>query len=515
MKHKWLIQITFILLALTITNIATAQDKEIYNKKILQMPVEYIKPTGIVATRKAKKLPVSGPKNDWVVYSDRANNPTYETPNGAKTGKMLQFMESFYVIDETKNYVQLIKRDLVSIKGNSRKVNTEKAEYCGWVEKSKLLLWRNALVNKQTDFSIKGLSVRSLSTLKSDIQSGKKDLHIFDHPELMADAENNSNLPLFEFLFIFKKEKNRYLVGTSDKLPLSFNAFKEVRGWIDSRYIQIWSQRLCLEPNHNKEAATERKNKGIKSSVFSTYESADTFRIRGTAPSDKVIWDKDQYDNKYTAAWKRFPVLARLENNVYKIGLITNIFDRRNHKLLPIKEYMKLERDYRALFPTGEMNYEVFLEAYVPVEMDSLKLPLFKHVLLLTNEELHDLEELLVKLVEVKKQNTELRKAMTKTFREILKAHSKEEINKYQADTKTPGEIFKMVVGISSKTQILQKYTISELEDEKAVSDDEVDAIFFYIENKLEKVKRIANNSEYLFRTNEETYYWMPEIMFP
>jgi len=297
MKNKWLIQIACTLFVLTIADIATAQPKEIHNKKILQMPVEYIKPTGILAARKAKKLPVSGPKNDWVVYSDRANNPTYETPNGVKTGKLLQFMESFYVVDETKKYVQLIKHDLAAISGNSRKVDTEKAEYYGWGEKTKLLLWRNALFNKQTNFSIKGLSVRSISTLKSDIQSGKKDLYVFDHPELMADAENNSNLPLFEFLFIFKKEKDRYLIGTSDKLPLSFNAPKEVKGWIDARYIQIWSQRLCLEPNHDKEAATERKNKDIKSSVFRTYESADTFRTSATAPSDKVIWDKDQYDN--------------------------------------------------------------------------------------------------------------------------------------------------------------------------------------------------------------------------
>jgi len=176
---------------------------------------------------------------------------------------------------------------------------------------------------------------------------------------------------------------------------------------------------------------------------------------------------------------------------------------------------MKLERDYRTLFPTGEMNYEVFLEAYVPIEIDSLKSPLFKRVLLLTNEELHDLEELLVKLVETKKQNIELREAMTRAFREILKTHNEGEISKYQAGEKTPGEIFRMVTGISSETQLLQKYTIVELEDPRKVSDEEVDAIFFYIEGKLEKVRKIVNNSEYLFRTNEETYYWMPETMFP
>ncbi len=513
---KQLIHITLTLLALTITAyVATAQPAEIYNKKILQMPVKYIQPTGIVVAHKAKKLPASGPKNDWMVYSDRANNPTYETPNGAKTGKLIQFMERFYVIGETNDYVQLIKQDIEAIIGNSRRVNAEKAEYYGWVEKSKLLLWRNALFNKQTNFSIKGLSVRSLSTLKSDIQSGKKGLRIFDHPELMADAENDSELPLFEFLFVFKKEKDKYLIGTSDKLPLSANAPREVKGWIDERYVQIWSQRLCIEPNSDKEAATERKNKHIKSSVFSTYESADTFRITATAPSDKVIWDKDQYDNKYTAAWKRFPVLARLENNVYKIGLITNIFDRRNHKLLPIKEYMKLERDYRTLFPTGEMNYEVFLEAYVPIEIDSLTSPLFNNVLLLTDEELHELEELLASVVEIKMQSTELRKTMTKTFRAILKVHSKEEISKYQAGKKTTGEIFRAATGIFSATPLLQKYTISELEDRKKVSDDEIDAIFFYVESKLDQVKAIVNNPEYLFRTNEETYYWMPETMFP
>ncbi len=753
------------------------------------MPKDYIKPSGILEGGLLTKLSANGPKNDWIVYSDRADNPTYQSPGGAATGKKLQFMESFYVIGEKKGYVHLIKYNPTMVSGNARKVNKNAEDY-GWVEKNKLLLWRNSIINQQTDFAVKALTVHDISILDSKV-TGKK-LRFYNSPTLNPTLENENDVPLLEFLFVYKKEGDNYLVGVSQSLPQSkVGAQNILKGWLSESFIEIWAQRLCIEPNYNKDAANERKGKGIKASLLSSDEAASSFRTNGNAPVNTILWDNDQYENKFPPNWKRLPILSRLDKTLYKTGVITDILDKNNDIALTIRERTEIEKAYSVIRdkreninimfvidgtqsshpfftpitngieksinifknekkkykigaviygnsgqgvlekyslttnhesiirklgdyrdktdltednddpsdmyagvlealrkfeesnqtniivligdagnalnafnankselirkmkdrecglisfqtrnishrisdvfinqtkelivgtssrPTFEepilyhieenntfrvkypeeslvpgslthadrkgamsqaelekeissmlssfeeqherlkkeldckiyidckitineavldyilsklpgvdydedlkdrlrtMDHQFFIESYAAMETEELDQPLFTHVLFLTDRELYALEDNLEKLVGASNDATELREQIVDSYKEILEKHYGSGGNKRELARKTAAEILELVTGLPSSSELLGKYTIADLEDRRKVSDNKIQEIFIYMEDKLRDMKKVVGNTDYSFRSRDETYYWVPQDVLP
>jgi len=343
---KYLIlKISACLLLMAGATLAYAQPRK---AKVIPVPIEYIKPIGGDGTGIKSKLSVSGPKNDWVVHSDRDDNLTYVASGSDNTtDKKMNFMENFYVIGETDTRVELVKYDPTIVASNtSRKVNMKKADYYGWAEKSKLLLWQNSLINKQTDFTIKALVGHSVSDLVRGI-AGEKQLTLYNSPTKEASAQNDNDVRLFEFLYVFKKQNGKCLVGISPRLSRSSVGSQEViKGWISEKNVQIWSQRLCIEPNDNSTAAPTRRNKSVKASLFSNYQGAVGFKTGKSAKFNKVLWDKDNYETGFPVSWKRMPVVSKLDNDVYKTGVITDVFSKTNLKVLSAEEHARLEAEY-------------------------------------------------------------------------------------------------------------------------------------------------------------------------
>jgi len=320
---KYLILKISILLPLIIvlSTVTQAQSKPPKRAKVVQVPTEFIKPTGSNVNGIKSKLSATGPKNDWVVHSDR-----------------------FYVIGETDTRVELIKYDPSIVSPNaSRKINMKKADYYGWADKDKLLLWKKSLVNKQTEFTIKALVGHSIYNL------GNKQLTLYNSPTVEANTENKNDVRLFEFLYVFKQENNKYLVGISNELSRSIGTQEAIKGWISDKNIQVWSQRLCIEPNDDSSAPIERRKNNIKASLFNSYQAALAFKGGKIPKSNTVLWDKDKYEKGYPASWKRMPVISKLDNKIYKTGAITDVFGKGNRRVLSAEEHATLEAQYNTV----------------------------------------------------------------------------------------------------------------------------------------------------------------------
>ncbi len=755
--------------------------------KIVQIPMQFIKPTGGNANGVKSKLSATGPKNDWVVHSDRDNNIAYTSANSDTKNKTINFMENFYVIGETDTRVELIKYDPSIVSPSaSRKVNMKKAEYYGWADKDKLLLWNNSLVNKQTDFTIKALVGHSIADMVRGVSTDKQ-LTLYNSPTTEANTENDNDVRLFEFLYVFKEVNNKYLVGIANKLSRSSAGSQEViKGWISEKNAQIWSQRLCIEPNDESSAATERRRNNIKASLFNNYQGALGFKTGTKAQYEKVLWDKDKYEIGYPSSWKRMPVISKLDNKIYKTGVITDVYSKGNLKVLSAEEHADLEAQYNtvrdkkqninmifvidgtqsnhsffvpiinaiqnsinlfknsdkkykigtviygksgegvvdsyqltskhssviqslknyrdktglpqdnddptdlyegirkatrtlnpkqtniivligdagsslstnsadiiqrmkdtecgfisfqtrnvkglpgrtyndfvtqtkdlitkssgrpggiapklyedsgntfrlrypieSLLPGSltysdkggamsqeeleeeirvmltsfekqherllrdldckiyidckpgineaileyflkeipdidpatlrkirDMDYQLFVEAYAPLQVDKLENPIFKHVIFLTRQEFNELEKELEKLVDIGNTPSELREEIINAYKQILIGYYGTEA-KQEIANKTPAEVLEIVTGLPTTSDLLGKYTISELEDRRKVSDEEIQDIFFYMDEKLRALKKVVGNPDYFFRSRDQTYYWVPQEVLP
>ncbi len=781
MKHSILKLSTFTLVFVVVfAGILEAQPRR---AKVLQIPTDYFKPTENISIEIKNKQTASGATNDWVVSSDRDNNLVYNSPTASEpNGKTMSFMDNFYVIDESDTHVQLIKYDPTVIASNSsvRKVNMKKAEYYGWAPKDQLLLWRNSLVDPNTDFNVKGLVVHSVKRYVSGV-GGEQQLTLYNSPTLEKTAQNENDIRLFEFLYIYDKKDGSFLLGTSPKLQRSDAAAKKiVKGWLSEKNIRVWSQRLCIEPNSDLEAASERRTKGLKATLFSNYDAALELKTGKPAKFKKILWDDDRYEDGYPPSEKRMPVMGELDGKIYKTGVITEVFSESNEKVYSPAEKAKLDAEYNAIrdkkqninmifvvdgtqsnhpffvpiinavenslnlfenankkyelatfiygksgegvvarqpltsnhsavlqtlknyrdktelsqdnddptdmyeaintalrtldpeetnililigdagnalnisnlsiiqkmkekecgiisfqtrnveglsgriynkfvdqtkeFIVGtsqrtnlrpklyedegntyrlrypieaalpgsltycskgasmsqpeleeeirqmlkafeeqheellrdldcriyidckpgindavlesllreipdldlrklrDMDYQLFVEAYTPLQVDKLEYPLFKHVLFLTDRELYDLERKILRLLPGESSGSQLREGIIKAYREMIGNHYGSDRSVFDL---TLGQAMEAVVGLPSTSDLLNSYTLKDLEDRKEVSDDDIRDIYYYIDEKLVEMRRVIGNPDYFFRSRDNTYYWVPQDMVP
>ena len=338
----------FVLLILSMS--ATSLHAQLPKRaKILQTPLAYLKPVGNNSTGTLPKSNVAGGTNDWVVSSNKSDNIVYDKPDGNNIATV-DFMENFYAIGETDDYLQLIEYDpTVTSTGASRRVDKKKAKYVGWIPKKNLLLWRRSLVNKKTEFSIKGLVVHSELLLNRGI-GGEKQLVLHNSPTLEKTTQNENDIRLFEFLYVFDKKDDNYLVGVSQEIPRSRVATKKVvKGWMSGKNIRLWSQRLCIEPNSDPKAAAERRSKGVKVTLFNSHAAAKGLKTGQQPQYSKILWDDDQYEKGYPPAQKRMPVVSSEEDGIYKTGVITDVYNKRDNVILSTEEHARLSAEYNAI----------------------------------------------------------------------------------------------------------------------------------------------------------------------
>ena len=470
-------QILLLLIAIAFFNFSFAKKKGV---KVLKMPADFAFHPHGNEDYDAKNLSTF----NWYVYSDRDDNTAYTKANvNSKVNGKVKFLEKYIVTDVKGNFLHLYKFDLTKLVSSKKGITTlaSDAEEIGWMEKSKLLLWRHALYSDKNVIT-KALPVVQSNELQNlDFKNGK--ILVYSNP-YGNKAENQLSLDITDVLFVYKNEiNNRILVGKSCIIN-SMDCSKTVVGWVDKKKVKKWEGRIYLQPNWEPEAVAERKKANIKSALFENFESAAAYRQTGTQEGN--IWDRDPYEIRLSNA-KKFPVLE-IKDDLIETCIWGGLTDGD---------------------VSDSINYYIY--AYTSIKCLKVNNSLFKRVVLLSDDEFDDINHVLRTLTIDEGEEAVRRSQLLHAVKKIIS------INNPQADYRnlTIAYALEFTQGIKSGNKLLSSIKVEDLPDKQKLKNEDFEQLIEYFEKIHQNLSKIRNNSDYMSTKNNNIWYWVPEDFFP
>lgn len=192
---------------------------------------------------KAPKTDIN--KKPWIVYSDRVNNATYNNAGGKIKAKDIGYLEPFLVIGKKKDYLKLIKYTPDILKNG--KLDYKKAEYYGWVHKSKVLLNFQSVTDISTGMKNKQLVAFSDTTMFKDPGKYFENDSIKLYKDLKME-EQAGNTSVYTLVYPMKQSEDgtkTLITKTSELTPETIN--DHIMGWIDNSLLHDAGQVLYLD----------------------------------------------------------------------------------------------------------------------------------------------------------------------------------------------------------------------------------------------------------------------------
>ena len=334
---KYLSAVLVIVLFAFVNNTAFAQIPE----KAMEIPVKYVTPQEEVSLVESEN---TRPGSFWVVFSDKNDNKTYENSSGKKHKNTIGFMNDFYVAEETRDRLHIVK-DVKYREGFS-----SSAEDYGWVDKEDMLLWDHCLVTRSGDINKKAMVLNTVESLMKDKikEKDQERVNYYFDKELSQESDRSSKI--YEILYIYKITDDAILLGKNYVTEIS-NIENEMFGWVSNKKITIWDHRIAIEPNWNEDAAQERKIKKTPSTFYVDVARAKK-AAEGKRLSDKyVIWNNDSYNVRNIGDWRRFPLLEfNKQTGIIKAGVmgeLRSIMDRKD--TISQTGFADIQRNYNEL----------------------------------------------------------------------------------------------------------------------------------------------------------------------
>ena len=212
----------------------------------------------------------------WVVYSDRENNITYNKPDKS-SGRFssLNFNEELRIAKLQNGFALVYKEEKIS--SIYPKINSGKTR--GWVPMSNLLLWYSCPTNDL------GIYRKALPVINVDEYIKHKDSNIgkiFKNP--IAKSGQASLMTGVDFYFVMKEDPESGLVLLSRLCNLVGNTSQVLYGWVSKASFVPWNQRLCLEPNWNREVAEKFAALPENKRNIPVYRDSNLTNLAGSIP---------------------------------------------------------------------------------------------------------------------------------------------------------------------------------------------------------------------------------------
>lgn len=184
---------------------------------------------------------IKAPKTDlnkepWIVFSDREKNQTFNHAGGNVKAKDVDYLDPFLVIGKKGDYLSLIKYTPDILKNG--KLDYKKAEYYGWMHKSKLLL------NQQSVTDIADGKKNKALAIFADTISINEPTKFFaaDSIILYKDPEMNSRsgaVSPYSIVYRLKTSEDGRMTLISKKPYIKAEEVKnEIQGWVDNSLIK-------------------------------------------------------------------------------------------------------------------------------------------------------------------------------------------------------------------------------------------------------------------------------------
>lgn len=258
---------------------------------------------------------VSGNKTAWIAFSDRENNLTFQTPNGANFTK-LDFMEKVYIADIKNGWALVFTDDNIV---NYPRIN-KSAQFKGWISIDKLLLWNKCPKNAQNILE-KGLIVQDLEKIKGT----SNEIKFLSAPS--TSSTKRGNAAQLDIPFIMKTER----INGEEFFLLSYyseivyegrNQSFTVLGWLSEEHITKWNQRLCIEPA--SENVSCLKDKRIYPTFFGSLSSARSFFNNPSNKNEAIKDFKETFNTgiRQKGYIMRSPILKAETDNIFNVVVI-------------------------------------------------------------------------------------------------------------------------------------------------------------------------------------------------
>jgi hypothetical protein len=270
----------------------------------------------------------------WEAFCDRNDDLGKQTYSDAsfnsKKFKKLSYLEQYWIVDERNNWVHLVQGRRTS----DTKLDKNSIEDFGWILKSNVLLWNESLISNITGIHKKAFILNKFDELPSVLRLEEflDKAPIFDSPN---SKQSVGQIRRYQYFFILKKEKDRYLIAKEIKFS-SVNAENIIVGWVNKSRCEDWETRISMEPNFEKPAFDERKeNNSLRLALYKNSSGAKDHASNGTI--DDPMWDKDPaffnwpdemlIKNRFRGDLTRFPKLAEQQAGPYwRTGLLGDVY---------------------------------------------------------------------------------------------------------------------------------------------------------------------------------------------
>ncbi|EXY65832.1 type VI secretion system protein TssR domain-containing protein, partial [Bacteroides fragilis] len=177
-------------------------------------------------------------RKPWIVYSDRVENAAYVNPGGRVKSAEVGLLDTFLVIKTKGDYLRLIKYNPTNIKHN-RMTQRKKAEYVGWMHRSRLILSPSSITDVQSGLHDKLLTAITDTTaiMQSATYFTTADsLKVFGDPELQNQT---GVVGIHAIIYALKHSVDRRSVLVSKTPSLSTDKIGEqVIGWVPAVMLQ-------------------------------------------------------------------------------------------------------------------------------------------------------------------------------------------------------------------------------------------------------------------------------------
>jgi len=192
---------------------------------------------------KAPKTDIN--KKPWIIYSDRVDNTTYNNAGGKVKAQDIDYLDPFLVIGKKKEYLKLIKYTPDILKNG--KLDYKKAEYYGWVHKSKVLLNFQSVTDISTGLKDKMIVAFQDTTMLQEPEKYFGNDSIFLYKDLKME-EKSGNVSMYSLVYPLKQSEDgtKTLISKTDELTPD-GIKKEILGWIDNSLLQDKGQVLHVD----------------------------------------------------------------------------------------------------------------------------------------------------------------------------------------------------------------------------------------------------------------------------
>lgn len=186
----------------------------------------------------------------WVVISDRENNTVYVDKKDQKSPKEIKFLEPLLVLNYKKSSGLVQVAEYVS-DALMKKTSKKAIKSYGWIPEDQLLLWTNAVKNKENGFTIKASLVPSNTDVIKNSEKYLQNDSVIVYTSPTLTHASSKKLPIGQLVYIYKKAENnkRYLIGKSPQIKI--DSYEDnIYGWVSSNMISYWGEKYGIRiPN--------------------------------------------------------------------------------------------------------------------------------------------------------------------------------------------------------------------------------------------------------------------------